>query len=92
MDAAWLFPLFFSEELAVLRAFVDDSVNCEDLLMNFMLANLTRTSAEPYAQVGSSLMAPGSTCAIYLAKAFWAPILCIHGCTCLSGQQPRCPY
>ena len=51
LDAAWLLPAFSSASLTSMRAFVDKIFNCEDLLMNFVAANLTLASAQPYLQV-----------------------------------------
>lgn len=52
MEHAELFPRVMAEELAPLRALVDELMNGEDLLMNFVVANLTRGSPLPYAEVG----------------------------------------
>ena len=50
MDASSLFPLVMAPALAPLRTLVDDLLNCEDLLVNFVAANAS-IAGQPYAQV-----------------------------------------
>ncbi|KAK9804142.1 hypothetical protein WJX73_004457 [Symbiochloris irregularis] len=50
MEHAKLFSHIMAAELTPLRALVDELMNGEDLLMNFVVANLTRGSHLPYAE------------------------------------------
>lgn len=52
MAHAQLFSKIMADDLAPLRALVDELMNGEDLLMNFVVANLTHGSHLPYAEVG----------------------------------------
>jgi hypothetical protein len=49
MDSAALFPAYWSPALEPARALVDEVFNCDDLLMNFVAANLTRAEARAAA-------------------------------------------
>jgi hypothetical protein len=56
MDAATFFPLYSSPALAPARALVDQLFNCDDLLLNFVVANWTAGQAAAAAgQAGSGL-------------------------------------
>lgn len=46
MDSAALFPAYFSNATAPARALVDELLNCDDLLLNFVAANATRAAAQ----------------------------------------------
>ena len=46
MDSHTAFPLYWAPAVASARALVDELMNCDDLLLNFVLANVTRAEAE----------------------------------------------
>jgi hypothetical protein len=63
VDSRTYFPAYFSPELTAARAFVDKVVNCDDLLMNFVVANATLSGHMvrgdgDRATAGSMLMPP----------------------------------
>ena len=49
MDSAALFPAYFSAAAAPARSLVDEVFNCDDILLNFVAANLSRAAASAAA-------------------------------------------
>ncbi|EFN51907.1 hypothetical protein CHLNCDRAFT_54762 [Chlorella variabilis] len=58
MDSATFFPLYFSSSTAPARALVDEVFNCDDLLLNFVVANWTAGQAKA---TGAGPAAAGGT-------------------------------
>lgn len=44
MDSQSAFPAYFSDSVAGGRALVDETMNCDDILLNFVLANMTASA------------------------------------------------
>ncbi|KAL4422923.1 hypothetical protein ABPG75_009120 [Micractinium tetrahymenae] len=57
MDAHTFFPLYFADATAPARALVDEVFNCDDLLLNFVVANWTAHS-EAELSAPAQLMRP----------------------------------
>jgi hypothetical protein len=54
MDSAALFPAYFSAAAGPARSLVDEVFNCDDLLLNFVAANLSRAAATAAATAGAA--------------------------------------
>lgn len=87
MEHAQLFSRVMADELAPLRALVDELMNGEDLLMNFVVANRTRGSHLPYAEVRikSSLQSSLCSCMVQAPMMPWC--LTLHY---LNKVRPVC--
>ncbi len=54
LDSRTAFPLYWADAVAPARQLVDELVNCDDLLMNFVVANASRGAREQHGRAGSA--------------------------------------
>ena len=58
MDSATFFPLYFSPATAAARELVDSVFNCDDLLLNYVVANWTAAAAANMSRDAAAAVVP----------------------------------